>query len=506
MKTMKEENNKIKNQKVVFKEITDFKDEGIQLYGGNSSTFTAKKLKNREGESIEHKNKRFVLKRDPFTDSGSFIEKISYDIFSSLGVKTPKSYIVTHKDATKRHRLATEFLKGYKDLARYIGKDPSKLKTLIEKRELNGKPVIGFAENNAIFFFCGDPDLIGRNKTNIGLIEHDNHYEVVKIDPTVIYKFGSIIKIPDPLEYASALKVLSNFDHADELCKGATLEENLLGFEKVANLSDDELKAIVFNSLFKGDNIDDQCDLHLPPIEGSYESTLQRQIFESLKQRRDIFRKVRKDFIEINSLEGNEKYEKLLTISQEQNVSPVILAFYLDDINLLKVVIQKLPGLCKIQDKEGNNILHLAIAYNRPNVLEMLDEDTITELTQKQNNNQKSPFDLAKDLNNDEFVNKLEPYSTDSVSSQSSNESEEDIIDFDEFLQRFDESYTQDRFLCFFPPFSEFKDKFDRGEMNSMKDVRDHIASREGKNCRSRDVVEEMEREIQEKRNNYSQS
>ena len=249
--------------------IDEFKPNGV-VYAKQSSSNTkpygATRKDEKTGETEE-----FVLKTGNYPPEAS-LEKIYCDLLALCGVKVPKTYLVA--DKKKAPLLASRKEQGYADLFVWLFSvaarnpqeddrnrwqvDSPKAYKWLATQSMQGKngevkPIRGLYENVAIFMFLGDEDAVGGSWSNIGLIEHADHFEAVKIDP-------GMSGIRDDFHYPTAEK-----EYLAQLKSGKIKEyygdkgENFKifqhcrreqindGMKRVARLTDAQLKAVIYN-------------------------------------------------------------------------------------------------------------------------------------------------------------------------------------------------------------------------------------------------------------------
>lgn len=256
-----------KKQKQVVKPKAKFtKDPECGELGGNSKPSIYNK-------AAKNGYKKFVIKefKSPVICA---LEKLAYDLLQLCGVRVPKTYIVEN-DQKKLASLASRFEPGYKDLKVWLGSpDPA----LIKDQKLNGKPIKGLFENYAIFAFLQDWDVVGITLENVGLIEHTDYFEVVKIDP------GNCNLPPDSYmlnQYLSQLCAESpgyypgDRGNNSKIFSYSTKEQKLEGMQRIANLTDEQLKNVIYNS-----------DLPGLPL------TIRERIYDGLITGRNAYRRV----------------------------------------------------------------------------------------------------------------------------------------------------------------------------------------------------------------------
>ncbi len=187
-----------------------FQENGVSYRGGNSNCI---------GVTKSGTDEEFVLKN--FND-GFYCahEKLCYDLLALCGVKVPETYIV-HEDKADKYWLASRKEPRYQDLYQWLfkaGPDPNpdelprffaQITEKLQKQSLLGsdggeKPIRGLYENVAIFMFLQDMDTIGSLYGNIGLIEQEDCFQAVKIDP------GSCWLFPTGEGYERNLRQLQN--------------------------------------------------------------------------------------------------------------------------------------------------------------------------------------------------------------------------------------------------------------------------------------------------------
>ncbi|WP_010597304.1 hypothetical protein [Rickettsiella massiliensis] len=186
--------------------------------------------------------------------------------------------------------MASRIEPGFKDLANWIGittnfdrirhgfslQDPKAFsKQRISGKRTNNnqeKPIIGLFENLAVFVFLGDYDTIGNGFGNVGLIEHDDHFQAIKIDPEQCTLSFFPSKPIGPLSFFSTdptrmfdktIDSLFNENKdfvfripfgklADkgintQVFRHATQEQVMDGIHRIVKLSDQQLHTVIFN-------------------------------------------------------------------------------------------------------------------------------------------------------------------------------------------------------------------------------------------------------------------
>lgn len=141
----------------------------------------------------------------------------------------------------------------------------------------------------AVFAFLEDWDAIGPSYQNIGLIENDNYFQAVKIDPT--YSHLDTFQDEDDYGLEKYLEALTakkfKFYYADrgactEVFQYCTREEINDGMRRVAELSDEQLRSIIYNKLI--------------PL-ASLPKEERDEIYGVLIKRRDAFRAALKNLL-----------------------------------------------------------------------------------------------------------------------------------------------------------------------------------------------------------------
>jgi len=251
-------------QKEVVKPAQRFKKTDRELIGGNSTPIVANK------QAKNGKTKEFALKKFKKAESCA-IEKLSYDLLQLCGVKVPKTYIL-NDERNEPTVLASRIEPGYKDLlfwvggtlrgkefTRYLEKENEIFKNQhIPTQNKKEKPIIGLFENVGVFAFLQDRDAVGGSLQNIGLVEHDEYFQAVKIDPgycTLSHDDddSSLKRYLDYLQKLSSGNRWYDLDyHGDRggnaaVFNHATPEQVKDGMMRVAKLSDKQLRAVIYN-------------------------------------------------------------------------------------------------------------------------------------------------------------------------------------------------------------------------------------------------------------------
>lgn len=217
-----------------------------------------------EGNKKTHsgQNKPYIWKIFP-DKSKCLHEKICYDLLQLCGVKVPKTYIVRSQEGSYTI-LASQKEKGYRDLFTCVGGEkignifvktnPSVLEQSFAKQCVladytsnnQEKPIVGLFENLVIHtVFLMDWDGVGGALQNIGLVERDHYFQAIKIDPE-----KSEFNI-DHSVFTESLNAMISGNHAKfashELFKFATHEQIQEGMARVAHVTNEQLRDVIYN-------------------------------------------------------------------------------------------------------------------------------------------------------------------------------------------------------------------------------------------------------------------
>lgn len=217
------------------------------------------------------------------------LEKLAYDLYKLCGIKIPDVKLVEEQksDGSIQLHIASRIEKGYKDLNYYTQKYGEEI---FKTQKIDGKPIIGLFETLGISAFLWDHDFTGPIYSNIGIIETDTAFIAIKIDPGM----ASLYKLEDGRELLPHFRedlhsdmILDYFDidfaknpdllNIANVFAYTTKEQKLAGLQKVANLTDADLRNIIFN-----DSI---------PLE-YLSSTIREAIYAELIARRNYIRKL----------------------------------------------------------------------------------------------------------------------------------------------------------------------------------------------------------------------
>lgn len=254
-------------QKNVVQPNQKFTNTDLTLSGGNSKPKVS--IKNSKS-AIE---KRFAAKTfEKKYEQSCALEKLSYDLLDLCGLKVPKTYIM-HDDSSSI--LLSRIEPGYKNFLDLVGgecnaenntfkfdKDALTRSAQTQSISFNNKnkPIIGLFENVAIFMFLGDRDTIGTSLQNVGLIEHEYHFQAIKIDPGFSHiKPTSTDKIEHGFkQYITGLYDLYTTNTTEFFYWGdrgnntlvfsnCTSVQVLDGIHRVSNLTDTQLYEVIHN-------------------------------------------------------------------------------------------------------------------------------------------------------------------------------------------------------------------------------------------------------------------
>ncbi len=276
--------------KQVFQPYSDFTENG-KVYATSQRKHT--------GAMKSGTNEEFILKKGLGIDCVH--EKLCYDLLALCGVKVPETYVIHREKGDGQYWLASRKEKGYQDLGVFLlrvaqktdqsGKlkiDFPKAEPWLRKQSLPGKdglpkPIQGLYENVAVFMFLQDRDVIGHGSANLGLIEQDNCFQTVKIDPAN----SDIERAKDDHLNNKALEILrgeskghyisnNKFDRgtSELVFKHCTSVQINDGMIRVARLTDAQLKSVIYNEQFP--------DYLLPAV-------TRNAIFATLTARRDSY-------------------------------------------------------------------------------------------------------------------------------------------------------------------------------------------------------------------------
>lgn len=268
-------------KKTVIQPSERFVDTGVKLYGGATQPVVTTKVPKSQ-ETKPQVTKQFAKKK--FSDERSCAyEKLAYDLLELCGVKVPKTYILADEN-NEFTLLVSRIEPGYKNLLDWCGGSYN-LET-IEKNLSNQcissnqktKPIVGLYENLAVFNFLHDWDAIGGSLTNVGLIEFDEYFQLVKIDPgqcDLVDRFGSLSQYQNE-DYLKGLKAL--LDGSEEgfigshrfvnmqkpytaIFKKASPLQIMDGLERVSSISDEALRSVIFNEKIPTLSLEEREDI-----------------------------------------------------------------------------------------------------------------------------------------------------------------------------------------------------------------------------------------------------
>lgn len=251
--------------------------------------------------------------------------------------------------------------------------DQNKYNEIRDKGSLNGKPIRGFAEFNAIYFFCYDLDLLGSHYGNMGLIEYADYYQAIKIDPSIFIKIECFFDFPS-ISYEQVLSYFFNFEYFHDLFKNVSPADNILAFQKIINISESQIYEIVFNPAFT--SVEAKGELYIAPISCFIkEDTLQKQMWVSLQQRKNLFNLVYTHFFPLyQAISKNAALdhclELLLEASQQSGLPVLKAAVYSGDLKLIAHCIENYPN--EFVFHEEQNLLHLACELEFTELVEFL--------------------------------------------------------------------------------------------------------------------------------------
>lgn len=265
-------------QKEVVKPADRFKTTTEVLLGGTSKPVVAHK------QAKSGKTKEFALKKFGSANDCAR-EKLYYDLLRLCGVKVPKTYILADEKG-ELTILASRIEEGYKNLLYWVGGQIQEEKKVVLNQEVQAasfskqcvlaeytsnkkdKPIIGLFENLPVFLFLQDWDAVGSAFQNVGLIEGADHFQAVKIDPGCC----NMTKKFDPSNYwfracmeTLAAKKLTNYPGLPgnaNVFKHTTSDQMNDGMFRVANISDEQLRAVVYNKKIPSLSQEDRDDIY----------------------------------------------------------------------------------------------------------------------------------------------------------------------------------------------------------------------------------------------------
>lgn len=193
----------------------------------------------------------YVLKKG-LTPESTVKEHLASELFRIFGVKTPEVRIVRSLDERGvNYGLASQYLKGYRDLRLIIGGDAAveyiaegesvteRVARYQKTIDSQGIRFSGLAEVVVANACLIDIDLIGRNYTNLGGVKVSaGTYQLVKIDPGEVNfnhdeSYASKITLETPYLYP---------DFHEEIANSPTIFGNLHFCEVLANVTKESIE------------------------------------------------------------------------------------------------------------------------------------------------------------------------------------------------------------------------------------------------------------------------
>ncbi|HGC5753459.1 TPA: hypothetical protein ACIZBK_003156 [Legionella pneumophila] len=304
------------------------------------------------------------IKKDLYDPYNAFFEVIAYRIFNLMGITVPHAAVI--EEETDFYRIASFKLNDYRDLQGYfmriegsikqeysIHLQPRIIDEITEKNCINQLPLVGFADKNSCYYFCQDQYVLGWWYTNLGLIEHKDKFEVVKIDPSLYPRFKNTHSMPT-LQYEEALSYFFGVKRYHPLFKATTPEQNIASFRQIAAIKENQLYEAVY----------------VPGFEkfGNIISDRQNTLFENLKHRRNIFCQVYQDFYifsQESKVEGNTQnlYVSLVNITEKRGIPPIIACVLIGNLELFQYCIEK---------EQLNQAYFMELRYKDKSVLEWI--------------------------------------------------------------------------------------------------------------------------------------